>query len=308
MSDKKITIIVPCFNEAENIPILYREIRSACCDLDTRILFIDDGSSDETVNVICELKSADDRIGLISFVRNRGHQIALRAGITHATGDYLVMLDADLQHPPRYIPQMVETAERGYDVVTMVRRGRQRGWAKNLLSWCFYRIFTLISGVHIEPGASDFRLITRTVQNIIRQLPERNLFFRVLIPELGFPQKSLAYELEPRRSGTASFSFAKSFQMAESSLFNYSTLPIRVCFNLGVTAAGLAFIYGLFHVFAKIFTDWNVPGFTDIIASVLFLGGLNLAMLATVAKYIQVAMEHLKQHPEYIIDRRKSDF
>jgi dolichol-phosphate mannosyltransferase len=304
---KKLSVVVPCLNEEETIFPLYEELSRVVSSQDAELIFVNDGSQDNTVKRVRELQTMDSRVRLLSFIRNYGHQAALRAGICCATGDFIVTLDGDLQHPPRYIPEMIAAAEQGYDVVTMAHHGRQKGLFKQFNSDVFYWVFSTVSGVPMHPGASDFRLISKSVQRVIARLPERHLFFRALIPKLGFRTKVLPYELDDRVAGQASYTFSKSFKLAKQSLFNYSTVPITICFNVGIAAAGLAFVYGIVNVMAKFFTDWNIPGFTDIIASVLFLGGLNLVMLATIAKYIQITMEHVKQHPDYIIDDDNSD-
>ncbi|MFH1759657.1 MAG: glycosyltransferase family 2 protein, partial [bacterium] len=273
--DKKISLIIPCFNEAENIQPLYREIIRYCADLDMEIIFINDASTDETADKIHDLNQKDNRVRILSFEKNQGHQIALRAGIEYAAGDYIIMLDADLQHPPRYIPEMVKKAGQGFDIVNMVHSQAQSGFLKSFLSRNFYRFFSAVTEVQLTPGVSDFRLITARVQKIIKMLPERNLFLRAILPYLGFKCVLLDYMLQKRHSGRPAYTLGKSFAMGKEAIFNFSTFPIKFFFHLGIIVAFMAFIYGLVNVVLKFITDWSVPGYTDIIASVLFLCGLN---------------------------------
>lgn len=302
-----ISIVIPAYNEAQNIPSLYDEIVTACSPFALEILFVNDGSTDSTIEVIRALQFNDNRIKLISFTKNTGHQAALRAGLRNATGDYIVSIDADLQQPPGSIPQMVEYAHKGFDVITMVRDRPQRGFIKNIFSRLFYFVFTKATSVSIPDGTSDFRLITRQVQTVLNSIPERNLFFRGVLQSLGFSSTTLRYELRDRKNGQAHFTFKKSLFMAEQALFSFSTFPLRFFFFTGIFVSIGAFGYGIFNIICRIFTDWNIPGYTDIIASILFLGGLNLVILAIFGKYIQIIIDHIKQRPEYLIDQHNSD-
>lgn len=302
-----VSIIAPCFNEAENIRAFYERVKLSCKDFDHEIVMVNDGSTDSTLQAMLEIRESDPAVRIVSFLKNCGHQAALRAGFRHARGDFVVTLDADLQHPPEKIPTMLQRAQEGNDVIVMVHDEPQQGFFKNFFSRSFYRVFSLLSGVKIDHRASDFRLVSRRVVDIINGLPEHNLFFRALIPHLGFPVHYENYPLGSRYRGAPGYTLRKSMMLAVDALFAFSTLPIRILFLAGLVIAILAFGYGIVNVGFKLFTDLNVPGYTDIVASVLFLGGLNLVMLSVIGKYLQVLLDHIKQRPEYLIDTSRSD-
>jgi dolichol-phosphate mannosyltransferase len=302
-----VSIIVACHNEADNLPDLHRRIEAACQSFEWELVLVNDGSADDTVGAVRKLQAQDKRVRLISFSRNCGQQAALRAGLRAANGDVAVTMDADLQHPPESIPDMVARAREGADIVVMVHDEPQRGFCKELLSRWFYRLYSALTGVRFHHRASDFRLVSRRVLGIINRFPERNLFLRASLLTLGFPVVYQKYRLGTRQKGTPSYTLGKSISLATDALFNTSTIPIRLLFFAGLGIAGAAFLYGMINVILRLVTDLSVPGYTDIIASVLFLGGLNLIMLSVVAKYVQVVLEHVQQRPEYLIDERNSD-
>jgi len=247
------------------------------------------------------LAARDATVRLIRFIRNAGHQNALRAGYRAARGRYIATLDADLQHPPALLPAMLSKAEDGFDVVQMVREGSQAGFFKNLLSRAFYRVFNAVSEVPIQPQASDFRLVSRTVCDALNALPERHLIIRAILPYLGFRTVSLPYRLGERLHGSSSFGFRQSWRLGSEALFGFSTVPLKLAMRVGFIISVLAFLYGGYNVAAKIFTDRNVPGYTDLIASTLFLGGLILVYLGILGRYILVILDHLKRRPEYVV-------
>jgi dolichol-phosphate mannosyltransferase len=296
-----LSVILPCLNEESNIGPLYASIRGACGGIPLELIFVDDGSTDGTCEAVNLLATRDSRVRLIRFVRNAGHQNALRAGYRAARGHYVATLDADLQHPPALLPAMLAKAEEGYDVVQMVREGAQAGFLKDLSSRAFYRIYNWLSEVPIQPQASDFRLVSRSVCDALNALPERQLIVRAILPYLGFRTASLPYRLGERLHGRASFSFSKSLHLGSDALFGFSAVPLKLAMRLGIAVSILAFLYGIYNVGAKLLTDSNVPGYTDVIASVLFLGGVILIYLGIIGRYILVILDHLKRRPEYVI-------
>lgn len=296
-----LTVILPCFNEEKNIVPVHRAIAAACRGIPLEILFVDDGSTDRTCEEVNLLAGRNASVRLIRFIRNAGHQHALRAGYRAARGQWVLTLDSDLQHPPEAIPGMVAKAQEGYDVVQMIRSGSQRGLLKNLFSRAFYKVFNSLSEVPILEQASDFRLISRHACDVINALPERNLIVRAILPYLGFRTAKLYFNVGERLHGRPAFSFRKSLDLGSQALFNFSTLPLKLAMRLGLLISALAFLYGLYNVAAKFLTDRNVPGYTDLIASTLFLGGLILVYLGILGRYILVILDHLKRRPEYLL-------
>jgi glycosyltransferase involved in cell wall biosynthesis len=297
----RLSVIVPCHNEEANIRPLYAAVSAACAGIPMELIFVDDGSSDRTSEEVGSLASRDASVRLIRFIRNAGHQNALRAGYRAARGRFVATLDADLQHPPALLPAMLSQAEDGFDVVQMIREGSQAGFLKESLSRLFYRVFNSISEVPIQPQASDFRLVSRTVCDSLNALPERHLIVRAILPYLGFRSASLPYRLGERLHGNSSFGLRQSWRMGSEALFGFSTVPLKLAMRLGMVISALAFLYGAYNVAAKLFTDRNVPGYTDLIASTLFLGGIILVYLGVLGRYVLVILDHLKRRPEYVL-------
>jgi polyisoprenyl-phosphate glycosyltransferase len=297
----RLSIVLPCFNEEQNIAPIHQALTQACKGIPIELLFVDDGSSDRTCEEVNLLAGRDPSVRLIRFVRNAGHQHALRAGYRAARGQWIVTMDSDLQHPPEAVPAMLAKAQEGFDVVQMVREGVQPGLFKDLLSRGFYAIFNAISEVPILAQASDFRLISRTVCDVLNALPERNLIVRAILPYLGFRTASIPFQVAQRLHGKAGYSFAKSLSLGSQAIFSFSAVPLKVAMRLGFVISALAFMYGIYNVAAKFIGGDNVPGYTDVIASTLFLGGMILIYLGILGRYILVILDHLKRRPEYLI-------
>ncbi|HLP41171.1 MAG TPA: glycosyltransferase family 2 protein, partial [Fibrobacteria bacterium] len=296
----RLSIVLPCHNEAANVAPLYQKLVHACRGISHEILFIDDGSEDGTADQVDRLRRLDPAVRLLRFVRNAGHQHALRAGYRAARGDYVLTMDADLQHPAELVPAMLARALEGFDVVQAVREGDQKGFFKDWASRAFYKVFNSLSDVPLVAQASDFRLVSRYVCDILNALPERNLVVRAILPWLGFRASTMAYPLGERLHGRPAYTFRKSFDLGAQALFEFSAFPLKLAMRLGFVISILAFGYGLFNVAAKFLTDRNVPGYTDLIASTLFLGGLILVYLGILGRYILVIVDHLKRRPEYL--------
>lgn len=302
-----LSIVIPCYNEAPNIPFLHERVAAACADLDYELIFVNDGSADGTADAVKSLQKGNPRVHLISFVKNFGAQAASRAGLRFARGKFIVTMDADLQHPPEIIPSMVRKAAEGFDIVLMARDRTHFGLLKSLFSRLFYSLLSVVSGVKLDHRISEFRLVSRKVQRVLNMMPERNLFVRGLLPNMGFPHTVLAYSLGKQHAGKPAYTFRKLLSLAVDAIFAFSILPIRALFVAGLLIAGGSFVYGVIEIYNKLFTNRNPPGFTDVVVSVLFLGGLNLVMLAVIGKYTSVILEQVKRRPEYIIDPLKGD-
>jgi glycosyltransferase involved in cell wall biosynthesis len=297
-----LSVVVPCHNEAVGLRNLHAAVAAALDGVDFELILVDDASVDGTAELAGQIASADARVRPLRLLRNSGQQAALRAGLRAARGAFVATLDADLEHPPERLRDMLAKAREGFDVVQMVRRGRQPGFFKNLWSRLFYRLFNAIVETPLPPGASDFRVLSRRVCEVINGLPERRLFLRALLPQLGFPTCLLEYDPGPARPGQPAFTFGKSLRLGVEAVFAHSTLPLRWAMRVGLLMAMLAFAYAAYNVGAKFFGDGNVPGYTDLIGSVLLLGGLILLYLGILGRYMLVILDHLKNRPEYLVE------
>jgi glycosyltransferase involved in cell wall biosynthesis len=301
---KRLTIVVPAYNEAENLPELVGRIRSASANLrnwSNEILVVDDGSTDGTAAAAAGLSTPAGPVVVLRLSRNFGHQAAIEAGLARAGGDAVITMDADLQHPPEEIPGMVREHEEGADVVQMVRR-RSAAGSKGLWSRSFYRVFGLLADTSIIPDAADFRLLSRRALDALNRIPEREKFLRGLVPMLGFRQVALQFDEADRSAGRPAFSFRRSWRLGRKALLDFSTVPLRLVLWAGLGLALLSFLFGVGHVTWKLISWRSVaPGFTDIITAVLFLSGCILATLGVIGHYLMLILEQVRGRPWYIV-------
>jgi polyisoprenyl-phosphate glycosyltransferase len=297
----ELSVILPCHNEAGNVTAMAHAVLAALPGVSLELILVDDGSTDGTAAEMDALRRQDARVHCLRFVSNAGHQAALRAGYRAATGKYIATLDADGQHPPGYLPVMLARMREGYEVVQMIREGDQGGFWKNSLSRAFYKLFNAVADSPIPSAASDFRMINRYVCDTLNQLPERHLVLRAILPALGFRTTTLAFAVQQRQVGQSHYSLSKRWRLMSDSVFHFSSLPLRLMRRLGLAVSVLAFVYGLYNVAMKFWGDGNVPGYTDIVASVLFLGGLVLLYLGVLGRYLEIVVDHLRLRPEYLI-------
>jgi polyisoprenyl-phosphate glycosyltransferase len=297
-----VSIIVPCYNEAANIPLLLRRIDAALKtveELEYDVLLIDDGSEDSTASVLGQCRLENSHVGFIRFVRNFGHQAALLAGLEHARGDAVIVMDADLQHPPELLPEMIRSWRCGFDVVQAIRR-TQPGVAKSLSSGAFYSLLNWISEIEISNGAADFRLISRRAVDSLLALPERTRFVRGLISWLGFPCTTIMFEAPPRQAGNSGYNFGKMLGLAVDGVVTISHKPL----HLALYAAGLtlmAVIVYFFFVIAQYARGVQlVPGWPSIILTTLILGSVNLLCTGILGLYVRATLVEIRRRPTYI--------
>lgn len=301
---RRLTVIAPIHNESENVHLLVERTAAVARQLvgwELELLLVDDGSTDATIQRLDELRAQGLGVGYLRLSRNCGHQAALQAGLMAAQGDAVISMDGDLQHPPEYIPQMLSAFEAGADIVQMVRKQQARG-QKGLFSHWFYQFFRKATGVHIVPNACDFRLLSRRSLDALNRIPEREKFFRGLIPTLGFKQVTMEYDEAKRLHGRASFTFKKSLRLAVKALFDFSTLPLRAVFYGGLLIAILSFLWGVGSVIWKLaYWHYVEPGYTDIIVAILFFGGCMLLSVGVLGRYMIMILEQVRGRPSFII-------
>lgn len=298
-----LQVVLPAHNESGNIRPIYDEIRKA---LDAtvyqyRILFVDDGSTDDTLDRIKELASVDSRVHFIELSRNFGHQNAIKAGLDHTDADVVVMMDCDLQHPPSLIGEMLGWYEKGYDIVrTRRRRAVHEGYWKRTTSRLFYRLMNSITDIKLEEGSADFRLLSGNAVSQLRVFGEFDLFYRGLIKWMGFRQVSIEYDPSPRFAGETKYSYRKMIGFGLKGFTSFSTKPLYLSAYMGVTFSALSLLY-LPYVFWGLLTGHYVPGWSSILVTIVFFGGLQLMILGIIGIYIAKIFLQSKQRPHYII-------
>lgn len=305
MKNFKVSIIVPAYNEAENIVPLVNELVLLLKQYrDYEIIFIDDGSNDKTLEQIEIIRQKNVKVHYISFSRNFGHQYALKAGIDYANGDCIISMDADMQHPPRLIPQMIEEWERGYEVVYTVRRDTKGETIfKKLTSRLFYRFFSFFSGLSLPKGTADFRLLDKKVADVIRSLSERNVFLRGMIFWMGFRQKGFLYDAEKRFAGKSSYTLRKMVGLALLGATSFSVKPLRIAVYLGLLIALLGGLFTVYVLYMRLFNGAVITGWASIMSVILILGGVQLFIMGIIGEYIGMIFMETKKRPTYIVSK-----
>jgi len=304
-----ISVVIPAHNEQGNVTKLTNTVKETLKDQGGfEILWVDDGSSDETLAVIKQEASRDSRVRYLSLSRNFGHQAALKAGVDAAVGDCVVTMDGDGEHPPSLIPRMLKLWHDGFDIVFTKRLDSdQLSWHKVFFRRLFYRIMQYCSSVTIESGTADFRLLDRRVVNVLKDVNERDLFWRGIIAWVGFRQAFFTYDQSFRDSGASKYSFRRMIDLSVSGLTSFSTKPLYLGIICGASFAFLSFIYGGYAVYTRLFTDNTVSGWASLLASVLFIGGVQLLLMGIVGIYVGKILEEVKHRPHYIVRESTSD-
>ncbi len=293
-----------CYNESEGLETLHAALAPVLEGLAPRfeIILVDDGSRDNTFDVAHELSREDPRVKVIRFARNFGKEAGMAAGLRHARGDAVVLMDADLQHPPAVIAEMLALWKNGADMVIAVRRTRATDfWLRRLISRAFYHLFDVVSEVRIPQGAGDFRLFDRKVVRAIVSLPERNRFMKGITSWVGFRQECLPFDVANRASGRSAWSLLSLLRYARDGVTSFSTLPLRVWSILGVLIAGIASLYGLWLLIRTMVFGIDVPGYASLMVSMLFLGGVQLISLGVLGEYVGRIFLEVKMRPMYLI-------
>jgi glycosyltransferase involved in cell wall biosynthesis len=300
---KLVSIIVPVHNERENIALMAKAIKRIFAGLPYRyhLIYVDDGSSDITLNEIKKLAVQDQNIKFISFSRNFGHQAAIKAGLDHAYGDCVITMDGDLQHPPHLIPQLLEKWEQGYDVVYTVRKeDKKLPFLKRKTSGLFYRLLNWLSDIKLEKGTADFRLLSRNVADVLRNLQEFEPFFRGLVKWAGFKQLPIEYEPDQRKSGVTKYTSKKMIRFALQGITSFSIRPLYAATYIGFTFAALSLLYIPYAVYSYYF-GYTISGWTSVIVTIVFFGGLQLMILGIIGIYLGKLFMQNKHRPVYIV-------
>lgn len=307
-----ISVVIPIYNEELTLPELFSRLSTVANENGTKytyeFLMVDDGSRDRSFDLLREKADLEDRYKVISLSRNFGHQAALLAGIVNASGDAVVVMDADLQDPPEVIPELVSAWANGSDVVYAQRAERQgENIFKRKSAELFYRLIDWLSDTDLPRNVGDFRIMDREVVNRIKELPERSLYLRGLVAWVGFEQTAIIYNRDPRFAGETKYSLQKMIGLATDALLSFSEKPLRIVTQIGLMVTSLAFGTLMFFVISIPF-DSNrlVPGWFSMIAAILLLGGVQLICLGIVGAYVSRIYREAKGRPIYIINKKKS--
>jgi polyisoprenyl-phosphate glycosyltransferase len=303
---KHINIVVPVYNEEENIGLLIAAVRDVLQPLSVTysfdIIVVNDGSADKTLEVIKAFSVADPRVKFISFSRNFGHQNALKAGIDRSEGDCVISLDGDLQHPPELIPTMLQKWEEGFDVVYTLREEDDSSLAfvKRKTSTGFYRVMNRLADLEMEKGTADFRLLDKKVVNVLKDLTEYELFFRGLVKWMGFRQFGIRYKANERKSGRSKYTLKKMMRFAVQGITSFSIKPLYIAAYLGLIFSVASLIY-IPYALISYWLGYAISGWTSVIVTIAFFGGLQLSILGIIGLYIGKIFMQGKHRPLYIV-------
>jgi len=300
----RVSVAVPVYNEELVVPELLRRITSV---LDRvaggphEVVFVDDGSSDRTGELLEKAADQDPRIVVITLSRNFGHQTALAAALDHVSGDVAVLMDGDLQDPPEAIPILLDWHGRGYDVVYVRRVNRKESWWLRLCYYLFYRLIAALSSIQLPLDAGDFALMSRRVVEEMRKMPEHHRYLRGLRTWVGFRQVGVPVERAARQAGQTKYSALRLLRLASDGIFAFSIVPLRAAAILGVIAILLSTLFAVYSLFAKFLLHQSPQGFTALILVITFLSGVNLFFLGIIGEYVGRVYEETKDRPHYVV-------
>jgi dolichol-phosphate mannosyltransferase len=306
----KLSVVIPCYNEQEVLPELFRRLTviAETWGCPWEAICVNDGSHDSTWELIVRQHEQDPRWMGISLSRNFGHQAALSAGLFHASGDAVAVLDADLQDPPEVLTQFIERWRQGFAAVYGIRRRRKEGVTKRAAYWLFYRLLARMSPTDLPLDAGDFCLMDRCVVEVLKRMPERNRYIRGLRAWAGFRQSGVEYERSARVAGEVKYTWRKLVRLALDGIFSFSTVPLRLVSQAGLWISGLALVGIIWTLATKLFSGFfaglgfpPVQGFTTIVISILFLGGIQLLSIGIIGEYLGRIYDEVKRRPPWII-------
>jgi len=302
----RLSIAIPIHNEASVLPELLSRSLAVLDKIPEgphQLMFVDDGSTDESFTLLSEAARQDSRIAVIALSRNFGHQAALSAAIDYVVGDATILMDGDLQDTPEVIPRFVEKYHEGFDVVYAQRTGRKEGWLLRLAYHIFYRLIALLSEVEIPLDAGDFGLMSRRVVDRLRRMPEHLRFLRGLRSWVGFRQTGIPVERSERHSGQSKYGILRLLKLASDGIFAFSIVPIRAAALLGVFAVSVSGLFGGYAIFDKLIFHHSPKGFTALLLLTIFLSGIQLLFLGVIGEYVGRIYQEIKGRPVYIVDR-----
>ncbi|MDR2902442.1 MAG: glycosyltransferase family 2 protein [Lactobacillales bacterium] len=303
MKNFKVSVVVAVYNEEGNVPLLTKQLTAVLKAYpDYEIIFVDDGSQDDTLAQIKKLHAQNKKVQYLALSKNCGQQYAIKAGLDAATGDCVISMDGDLQHPVSMIPKMITAWQTGNDIVYTVRAdSRGETFFKRMTSKVFYKLFNFLSGLKLPAGTADFRLLDRKVVDVICALPEKKLFLRGIVFSLGFKQVALSYMPDKRHSGTSGYSFKKMLSLALAGVTSFSIKPLRLAIYMGVFVAMLGCAFTVYVLYMKLAGGAVISGWASMMSVSLILGGVQLFVMGIIGEYVGMIYTETKARPGYIV-------
>ncbi len=304
-----ISVVIPVFNEQENLPPLHDRLTQVLsqCEPAYELIFVDDGSRDRSVSLLRSLEACDPRVKVVELARNFGHQVAISAGLDHALGQGVIIMDADMQDPPEILPQFIAKWREGHDVVYAVREHRKESWFKRTAYALFYRLLQRIANIRIPLDAGDFCIMDKRVVEVLNGMPERNRFVRGIRSWVGLDQVGLAYERQARYAGESKYTFRRLLYLALDGLISFSFVPLRLISIAGFCVSIISFLLAVFYLIKKLTSGLSPPGFATLIVSLFFLAGIQLITIGVIGEYVGRIFEEVKRRPLYVLRRVTGD-
>lgn len=303
---KKISIIIPAYNEEESLPILYERLSKLMENMKSyefEILFINDGSKDKTIEIIKSMREKDNRICYVDFARNFGKEIAMIAGLDYATGDCVIFMDADLQDPPELIPELVKYWEEGYDDVYAKRRSRKgETWLKKFTSKMYYRVLQHVTKVEIQEDTGDFRLLDRRCVNALKKLRESQRNTKSMFSWIGYKKKEVLYDRDPRVAGSTKWNYVKLMDLAIDGITSLTTSPLRISTFIAIPTFIVLFVYFIYVIAKSIIIHEAIQAFQAIILLVLFFSGIQILLFGIIGEYLGRIFNETKNRPLYLVN------
>ncbi|MCG3167944.1 MAG: putative glycosyltransferase [Bacteroidia bacterium] len=301
---KKLSVIIPIYNEEGNIPALFERLNSVVSkmDVEKEFLFVNDGSRDNSIALIKALAAKNTFVKYIDFSRNFGHQVAVSAGLDKASGDAIVIIDADLQDPPELILEMYEKMQNGFDVVYAKRRARKgESFLKKFTARMFYRILGRITSVSIPVDTGDFRIMSKQVSDIVKSMPEKEKFLRGQISWVGFEQTFVEYNRDERQAGETGYTYSKMIRFALDGITSFSNFPLKFATGAGFVVSGFSFLMILYALYSRYILKIYEPGWTSLMLAITFIGGIQLISIGIIGEYISRISANIRNRPLYVI-------
>lgn len=301
---KKLSVIIPIYNEEGNIPALFERLNSVVSkmDVEKEFLFVNDGSRDNSIALIKALAAKNTFVKYIDFSRNFGHQVAVSAGLDKASGDAIVIIDADLQDPPELIIEMFNKMQNGFDVVYAKRRARKgESFLKKFTARMFYRILGSITSVSIPVDTGDFRIMSKQVADIVKSMPEKEKFLRGQISWVGFEQTFVEYDRDERQAGETGYTYSKMIRFALDGITSFSNFPLKFATGAGFAVSGFSFLMILYALYSRYILEEYERGWTSLMLAITFIGGIQLISIGIIGEYISRMSANIRNRPLYII-------